>query len=459
MDLQPHFPPDPSLPTLLDERDQLLAQVRLAEAARRVVRRASGQRSLDHVLAESRSVLLEGFRALGLWLQTFDEDGLGKAALYSDDGRPLEFSETVHAIAYNAAHALWAEQQTLVLGANGGSPLLTPAESRDIARLLAELEVDSILFVPLGAGHECLGNLVLTRTADAPRWTEAEAAAALDVGRDLGAAILNVRAYEREHRLVEELRALDTYKSQLIATVSHELKNPLTSVLGHLEILESADEIPGPARRSIVAMHRGARRLGRVVDDLLLLAKVGDPETPIIGRPVDLAAIVRDVVDLTAVEAERRQQTVTISNVADTLDGQVLANGDPAELDRVVSNLVSNALKYTPEHGHIAIALNRHSEGGSGNYGPSTDRAIARASDVTEVELVVSDNGYGISAHDQQQLFTEFFRSSNPVAVAQPGTGLGLAIVRRIVRRHGGHITVDSKMGQGSTFRVLLPAA
>ena len=86
---------------------------------------------------------------------------------------------------------------------------------------------------------------MLTRLRGAPEWTDVEATTALDIGHDLGRAILNARTFEREHQLVEELQALDTYKSQLIATVSHELKNPLTSIMGHLEMLESRPDVAG----------------------------------------------------------------------------------------------------------------------------------------------------------------------------------------------------------------------
>lgn len=417
------------------EREELAAQVRLADTARRIVRQASGQRSLEHILETSRPALVEGFRALGMWIQTFDEDGLGTGSVYSADGTTVVLPDELVSIAEHAARDLWTDQQVTVVAEGRSFGLLTEQQGQQIVDFLAAIGVGSILFVPLGAGHECLGNLVLTRPVHAPDWTETEAAAALDVGRDLGGAILNVRAYEREHRLVKQLQELDTYRTQLIATLSHELKNPLTSVLGHLEILESVDGLPAPVRTSLTAMERGARRLGRVVDDLLLLARVGDPDHPVAARPVDLRTIVEDVVELTAVEAERRHLSVAVLAGAD----QVLANGDATELDRVVSNLVSNALKYTPEGGHISVSVTTTDDG--------------------QVELVCSDEGLGISPEDQEKLFTEFFRSSNPAAVAQPGTGLGLAIVSRIVQRHGGRIVVESELGKGSTFRVFLPSA
>ena len=175
---------------------------------------------------------------------------------------------------------------------------VTDAEGHQILAFLASLGVESVLFAPLGAGPECLGNLVLTRSIGDPEWTEAEATTALDIGHDLGRAILNARTFEREHQLVQELRELDAYKGQLIATVAHELKNPLTSVMGHLEMLESSPDFSGTTLTSLAVMDRGAKRMVKVIDDLLLLSKVGDPDNPIIAAPVDLRQIIEDVVDL-----------------------------------------------------------------------------------------------------------------------------------------------------------------
>ena len=117
----------------------------------------------------------------------------------------------------------------------------------------------------------------------------------------------------------------------------------------------------------------------------------------------------------------------------------MFALGDADELDRVCANLVSNAVKYTPE--------------GRRRDGPP------RASSADDVVLTCHDEGIGMSPEDVARLGTEFFRSSNPHALAQPGTGLGLAIVRRIVERHAGRLEIESELGEGSTFQVHLPAA
>lgn len=417
------------------EREALAEQLRLADAARHIVRTASSQLSLDRILADCREALVEGFRAAGMWMQTLDEDGHGTGAIYSADGSQIELPGELRRIAANAARRAWEVQSTEVVSpAHPFGPTITRADGELVLAFLETIGIGSLLFTPLGAGPECLGNLVLTRPTGAPEWSEVESAAALDIGHDLGRAILNARAFEREHQLVEELQALDLYKSQLIATVSHELKNPLTAIIGHLEMLDAEPDLGATTRSSLAAMDRGARRLARVIDDLLLLSKVGDPENPVIAVPVDLHRIIDDVVDLSSVAADRKRLRIRVQVPAEP----VLALGDADELDRICANLVSNAVKYTPEGRSVTVSL-------------------ARVDD--QVVLTCSDEGIGISEADQQRLFTEFFRSTNPEAVAQPGTGLGLAIVSRIVARHRGRIEVESGLGQGSTFRVFLPAA
>ena len=416
------------------EREALAERVRLAEAARRIVRTASAQLSLDRILSDCREALVEGFQALGMWIQTFPDDTVGAGAIYSSGGSMSALPEELVRIAEAAARNAWVMQRVEVVCPDRPlGPSISQHEGDLILDYLTATGIGSILFAPLGAGPECLGNLVLTRAEGTHEWTEVEAAAALDIGHDLGRAILNARTFEREHRLVEELQALDTYKSQLIATVSHELKNPLTAIIGHLEMLDNKPEVAPVVRRSLDVMERGARRLSLVIEDLLLLSKVGDPSNPVIASPVDLHRILLDVVELSGVAADSKGLSV----VVEATDQLLFAHGDANELDKVCANLVSNAVKYTPEGGEVRISLSRRG---------------------SEILLTCSDEGLGISEEDQRQLFTEFFRSSNPEAVAQPGTGLGLAIASRIVERHKGRIELDSELGRGSTFRVFLPA-
>ncbi len=415
------------------EREELSEQIRLAETARRIVRNASAQRELGEVLAECQTGLVDGFRCHGSWIQTFDEDGRGSGAIYSSNGTKVELPETLVALAEPAARQCWHDQAAIIIAGSHPVPaVLSRRDQRSIVSFLDSIGVVSLLFVPLGAGAECLGNLVLTRSGSA-EWTELDRQAALDIGHDLGRVILNARTFQREHELVVELQALDTYKSQLIATISHELKNPLTAITGYLEILDADDDLGSTSRSAVEAMERGAGRLSRITEDLLMLAKVGDPHHGIIPSEVDLKRVVDEVADLVAVVAQQKRQVIEIEQPAEP----VIVCGDAGEIDRLVANLVSNAVKYTPAERRVMITVSR---------------------DRDRVRLEVADEGLGISAADQEHLFDEFFRSTNPEAVQQPGTGLGLAIVKRIVERHGGEIEVVSTLGAGSRFTVTLPA-
>ena len=414
------------------ERVELDEQIRMTQAVRKVVREASSELSVDAIIAYSQEALTQTFDAYGLWIQTFDDTGDGSGAIFSSNGSDIHLREELRQVARPAARMLWKYQGVAVIAESlPRTPVMTPEQEQQVFEFMRSIDVTSMLFVPLGAGQECLGNLVLTRRGGRSTWTDLEKRTALDIGHDLGRALLNARSFERERRVVDELRELDIYKSRLIATLAHELKNPLTAVLGHTEMLGAFD-LEGPAKGSVQAVERGAARMQRLVDDLLALAKAGDPQTAFSPKPVDLRAIVDDVVDLLQVSIDRKELSVEVY----APEGPLYAMGDPDGLDQVISNLVSNAAKYTPEGGRITVEITLED---------------------SDVVCRVSDTGLGISDDDQEKLFQEFFRSTNPAAVALPGTGLGLAITKRIVERHGGTIDCQSVLGQGTTFTFTVP--
>lgn len=417
------------------ERDEQQERLRLARAARQVVAAATRELSMEAIFAESAEALMSGFSAHGLWLHTFDlAERFG--AVHSEGGLVHRVPAELVVVAERIALQAWRAETVSVLCSDEVAPApFDPGLEEDRETVLAYMRgmgLGSLLLVPVGAVKECLGSLVLTRTPGRGHWTGVEIEAARDVGMDLGRAILNVRSFQRERSAVAELQALDTYRSQLVATLSHELKTPLASVLGNLELLEEEESTSADGRRAISAITRGTHRLVRVVDDLMLLAKVDDPGNQLITRPVDMVHVVEDVIEMTAATATRSGLGVDLH----TGEAPPVAVGDAAELDRVVTNLVSNALKYTPRGGQITLDVRRVGH---------------------EVVVTCRDTGIGVSEQDRHRLFREFFRSADPAAQGQPGTGLGLAITERIVQRHGGRIEVMSEVGRGSTFQVYLP--
>jgi len=241
--------------------------------------------------------------------------------------------------------------------------------------------------------------------------------------------VRDVRLRRTERRLLVELRELDRYKGELIATISHELKTPLTSIIGHTELLEESGVQP----TSVSAISRNAARLDRLVTNLLNYSRIQGGH--------ELHRVPLDLVDLCTGSLETLRLQVKSAGVALELtepEVPVIVVGDAEELPRVVDNLCSNAVKYTPPGGRIEVVV-RERDG----FG----------------EVVVSDTGLGISLSDQVHLFSAFHRSTNPEALTIPGTGLGLAISRTIAELHGGDIGVRSELGSGSEFTLRIPLA
>ena len=416
------------------DRQRLAEWVELADATRAVIRTASQVLTPDALIERISDDLTRCFGLTSLWARVFATETSEAWVAGAAGAEPPQLADIGNA--ERQAHRLWVRQQIGVAYADGRLDNLPDDEDTRRARAwAADHQASSVALVPLGAGGDCVGSLSLIRGADAEPWTEAEAAAAAEIGRDLGQMICNARAFEREKETVRRLRDLDVYRSQLIAMVSHELKNPLTATLNNVELLGGSVAGDPLAERALTNVDRATQRMVRLVEDLLLLSRMSNPQHPLRRQRVDLVPVVRDVCELTEVAAMQRDLTIQVRT--SPLEPMTVM-GDPTELDRLVVNLVSNALKYTPEGRSISIGLRRVG---------------------TEIELTVADEGIGIAKEEQPLLFDEFFRGRDPQVVAQPGTGLGLAIVDQILRRHGGRIEVKSDLGVGSTFRVTLPAA
>jgi signal transduction histidine kinase len=289
-----------------------------------------------------------------------------------------------------------------------------------------------MLHAPLGAGDECLGSLVLGRDPGQPDWSEAELDQAAQIARDLGRIIRNGQTYARVQDLVRELRELDAHKSQLIAMVSHELKNPLTVMLANRDLLEPELDADDEAIAHLADIDANAQRMGRVVDNLLLLSKLADPDTPPARGTVDLQPLLREVEAAFAASMGQRGVSLHIS----VPDHPLVVRGDVAELRTMLANVIGNGIKFSDDGADVEVTVTRGDEA---------------------VDVVVVDHGIGMSAEDQGRLFTDFFRSDDPAARARPGCGLGLPIVDRILRRHGGRAEVTSELRRGTTFRIVLP--
>jgi signal transduction histidine kinase/HAMP domain-containing protein len=235
-------------------------------------------------------------------------------------------------------------------------------------------------------------------------------------------------------RDMSERARLEQAKSEFVATASHELRSPLTSIKGFVELLErSSDGMSARQREFIDIILKSTDRLVELVNDLLDVARIEADHVEINRRPIDVGEVVHEVVELIAPRVEAKQQTLT-SYVSPTLPP---AMADPGRIRQIVANLLTNAHLYTPEGGTIHI-------------GVEPDRAW--------VQIVVQDSGVGMTKEETERIFDRFYRAGHRSG-SNPGTGLGLSIVKSLVDLHAGQIAVESEPGRGTIFRVRLPAA
>jgi two-component system phosphate regulon sensor histidine kinase PhoR len=229
---------------------------------------------------------------------------------------------------------------------------------------------------------------------------------------------------------ITHLKELDRIKSEFVSTVSHDLRSPLTAILGYVELIDRAGPVTEQQREFIRRVQFSVNNITSLINDLLDLGRIEagfDTRKEI----VPLGAIISYAVEgLRNRLAEKEQDLVTeiTPNLPTVL-------GNPIRLRQLMGNLLGNAIKYTPAKGKITVCA--HAEEG-------------------QIIIQVIDNGPGIPTTDQPYIFDKFYRASN-IPMDVPGTGLGLAIVKSIVENHQGRIWVESVIGQGTTFTVVLP--
>ncbi|HEV2060828.1 MAG TPA: ATP-binding protein, partial [Solirubrobacteraceae bacterium] len=236
-------------------------------------------------------------------------------------------------------------------------------------------------------------------------------------------------------RDITERARLEQAKSDFVATASHELRSPLTSIKGFIELLDSTDNenLTERQREFIRIVLQSTNRLVELVNDLLDIARIEAGQFEIHPRSVDLRDTVEEVAALMAPRVQDKRQRLDVQ----IYDPRPPALADPARVRQILTNLVTNAHVYTPEEGTLTLCL---------------------AGDAQATTITVADTGPGIEPEEVRRLFDRFFRGSAD-GRKSAGTGLGLAIVKSLVDLHGGSIDVESTVGRGTTFTVRLPSA
>jgi two-component system sensor histidine kinase BaeS len=238
-----------------------------------------------------------------------------------------------------------------------------------------------------------------------------------------------IRAVARAlNGLAETLQREEELRKESVADLAHELRTPVMGLLARVEAAQ--DGVFDDEAANLAAMHDEALRLTRLLDDLSALADAQRPGLLLSGEPVDLAAVAKG-------PADALRQGFADKGIAFTTDLQAtIVAGDPKRLEQVVVNLLTNAYRYTDAGGRVSLSVRQVGD---------------------DAVLEVADSGVGIPLEDLAHVFTRFWRGEKSRSRATGGAGIGLSIVNELVRAHGGQVTAQSTVGQGSVFRVAIP--
>ena len=240
---------------------------------------------------------------------------------------------------------------------------------------------------------------------------------------------------QRQRETMRRLEELDLAKDAFISNVSHELRTPLTSIAGYLELITDGalGQITTEMMDGILVVNRNAERLRSLVEDLLALSALDSRGFALNRFPLELDSVLRECER--SLEPALRNRTLTLElNVPPGLR----VHADPTQIERIVLNLLTNAVKFTPDGGRVTLEATEGAD---------------------EVVITVSDTGIGIPEAEQGMLFNRFFRSSLATTAEIQGAGLGLALTKALVDQHAGTITISSLEGVGTTVVVTLPSA
>ena len=304
--------------------------------------------------------------------------------------------------------------------------------ARDVEHLhrLRDVGLRSAMIVPLLVRGETFGAISLLSSESGRRFNAADLHLVQDLAYRAALAIENARLYQEAQEAVR-------VRDQFLSIASHELKTPVTAVMGYTQVLQRRlGQEPATSARDLRALQvigEQSERLSRLVGSLLEVSRLETGQFTLDRRPVDLCELVSRVVDeAQATLPEHSRHTLDCF----CPDGPLVIEGDALRLEQVVQNLIQNGIKYSPDGGTIRISVERRA-----------DQAI----------IAVSDRGIGIPQAAQPQLFQRFFRAGNAAQSNIAGMGIGLYVVREIVSRHAGAVEVESVEGEGSTFTVRLP--
>ncbi len=404
-------------------RDRLGQRVDLLDAANRCARALSSSLELDEAstafIRELRGLL--PFDRMAIVLA---EDGVARVLANAGEEAETTMPPGSRLSLDNNLLAEIVEQGQTVYRRDMTEP------QYEEERTLLEVGVRCRVVAPLLLGTKAIGILSISR-AEPDAFSDAEVELASLLGRLVGGAVQNIRAYETERRTVEELRRLSALRADFVSLVSHDLRSPMATVIGAARTLQQRwRELAPEQRDSFVALIADeTSRLSSLISDVLDTSRIDSGSFSYSFRDVDVGMLVRDA----AAAASLSQDEVPVeAAVRDPLPD---VRADPERLRQALTNLIENAVKWSP-------------------HGTPVEVVAEAVNGVLHVD--VRDRGPGIP-RDQQGLIFEKFGRADVGGPARPGSGLGLYIARSIAEAHGGSLELSSTVGLGSTFTLVLP--
>jgi signal transduction histidine kinase len=405
--------------TALREHRRLTERLRMSYAVQSVLDGAAATDDLPALLDTVAAALGQVIPSRGVWACAELEAGVQTDAA----AVPSELADRL------GPEVCTLLQPMMVTCLRTGTALTHETEPL-LGRLATVAGLDRALLTPIGDGSGTGGAILVLRAAEDAPWTVDEHAAVYAVGRRLGTLADQVRGRRRDQEAAEEQVRLDGYRRDLVASISHDLKTPLTAITLNTELLESDVRLGDAGSHPVAAIRRSAERLAGLVDDLLAMARTEEG----VGTLVET-----DVVEMVREACGNAETEATLRRISFEIDApeELRAPVDPTALARVLANLVTNAVKFSLPRGRVSLHLSRSDD---------------------QIEFRCTDEGIGIPPERLETIFDLSRRTPDDRTDDLPGSGIGLAICERIVTRLGGRITVESTPGQGSTFTLRIPA-
>jgi two-component system phosphate regulon sensor histidine kinase PhoR len=382
-----------------------------------------------HVIPDDSDVMGRAERSL---LQSTD-------AIIADIGALTEQRDELDAILRSMTEAVvvtGARGEVILLNGQARKTFALSADAnyqgRDFVELCRDPRLQEFVASSTGSGASDITVAEVHIQNPSPRYL-AVSAAPVKRGSARGMAWLFV------FHDITQLKTYETMRADFVANLTHEIRTPLSALYGYAETLERGVEDPETAKRFLGIIERQAKRLARLVDDLLSLSNLERGLTPLKLEEIAPRSILEDAAELMREQAERGGIILAIDSPGELPS----IRADRDKMHQVFLNLIDNAIKYTPRGGRVALQARLGS--------------LRSASGRATVEMTVTDTGEGIPAADIPRLTERFYRVDRARSRELGGTGLGLAIVKHIVQLHHGTLSIESRVGEGTAVTVSLP--